>query len=127
MLIFQFSTRSNDAVVCGYGGVRLHLGLAQRREACVSRDADTHDRGRRESYPVGIHFGAEPREGLEPLIERSVVPEIRLGAAEAAVAGTDRERQTLVPAGGGAGVVRCRSAAADLVQAVTGPGAEVVE
>ncbi len=60
-------------------------------------------------------------------VKSASVPEIRLGAAEAAVPGLDREGDSAIPFQGGAGIVSDWPFAADLVKAPTLPGAVVIE
>src|SRR5690349_11938595 len=85
---------------------------------------------RRETDPVGRALRARDARHLhrrEVLVERAAVPEVLLGATDAAVAGLDREREALVPPRRGARVVRGGSLAADLVETVALARALVVE
>ena len=67
---------------------------------------------------VGRGLDAEARERRQVLVERAVVPELGLAAADAAVARLDRVADAAVPAHHAAGVVGDRAAAAHLVEAV---------
>ena len=89
-------------------------------DAGVDRDRAGDDR-RRPSPPTLSAFGLDRRNALivgQPVVERALVPEGVLRAADAAVAGLDRERDAVVPAHGRAGVVGGRALAAHLVEAV---------
>src|SRR5512147_2217075 len=76
-----------------------------------------HARGRAAGL-VGVRLDAEGVDTGQAVVERALVPEAFLAAADAAVAAADREAGAAVPARGRAGVVGGRSLAADLVEAV---------
>src|SRR5512143_2534125 len=65
--------------------------------------------------------------GCQRGVEAAGIPEVRLGAAEAAVAGLDREAGAAVPLGGGAGIVGGWSLAAQLIQTPAVACAFIVE
>src|SRR5208283_2650763 len=84
-------------------------------------------RAHREADLIGRRFNAEAREAGETLVEGAIVPEARLGATDAAVAGLDGIADPVVPADHAAGIVGRRSAAAHLVEAKTAAGILVVK
>jgi len=69
------------------------------------------------AYLVRRRFDSKAREVGQALVERTVVPEIGLGAADAAMARLDREADAAVPADRSARIVGCGAAAAHFVQA----------
>src|SRR5690349_8273328 len=71
----------------------------------------------RRAHPIGACFDARHRNVRQPLIERPVVPEPRLAAANAPMPCCNRKRHAVVPAHSGTGVIRTRAAATHLVQA----------
>src|SRR5574343_375241 len=73
------------------------------RGMCGHRRAD-HAGGRAADL-VGIGLDAELVDVGQAVVERTLVPEAVLAAADAAVAGLDRETGALVPLHRGAGVV----------------------
>src|SRR5271166_6008233 len=89
----------------GRAGAKRDARDARRRE----RQADVAERGRQRP------------------IEAALVPEVGFGAAEAAVARLDRERNAAIPFQCRAGIVSDRPFAADLVEAIAAPRAVVVE
>src|SRR6056297_120326 len=90
--------------------LRLLL-LAARQRGCGERCRGT---GRRADAD---RLGVAPVSRRQRPVETALVPEIRLGAAQATVARLDRPAGALVPLQRGAGVVGDRSLAAQLVQA----------
>ena len=70
---------------------------------------------------------ARRQNGGFVIIEGALVEEVGFGAANAAVARLNRPGQAFVPADGGAGGVRDRALAANLVQAVAELRAFVIE
>ena len=91
--------------------------LADVGEDRVGGGARDGGRADGEADLVGRRLDAEAREAGEPLVEGPVVPEARLGAADAAVAGLDGIADAVVPADHAAGIVGRRPAAAHLVEA----------
>src|SRR5438034_7005872 len=77
--------------------------------------------------PVRVLLDAELLDVGQAVVEATLVPEVLLRAADAAVPRLDRERRTLVPAHGGAGVISRRTLAAHLVEAIALARVLVVE
>src|SRR4051812_44057513 len=84
------------------------VGQGPRRGDATDREADL----------VGGGLDAEARRVGEAFVERAVVPEIGLGAADTRMARLYGVAGAVVPPHGGAGVVGGRAFAADLVEAV---------
>src|SRR4051812_35819036 len=89
-------------------------------------DAGADDPGDRAADLVGVRLDPELLDVGQAVIERAIVPEAVFGAADAAVAGLDREGYAAVPPRGRAGVVGGRTLAAHLVEAIALLGLLVV-
>ncbi len=74
--------------------------------------------GRRAADLVGVGLDAELVDVGEAVVERALVPKAIFRAADAAVAGLDREARALVPSRRRAGVVGGRTLATDLVETI---------
>src|SRR4051812_10061744 len=92
--------------------------LAEVRQDGVRERGRGGGAGGGEPDLVGGGFDAEPRHIGLPLVEGTVVPELRFRAPEAGVAGLNRVTGPVVPADRAAGIVGRRPAAADFVEAV---------
>src|SRR4051794_22411954 len=89
-------------------------------------DAGADYAGDRAADLVGICLDPELLDVGQAVIERAVVPEAVFGAADAAMAGLDREGHAAVPSCGRAGIVGRRTLAAHLVEAIAFLGLLVV-
>src|SRR5690349_24499409 len=89
-------------------------------------DAGADGRGDRAADLVGVRLDPELLDVGQAVIERAVVPEAVFGAADAAMAGLDREGHAAVPPCGRAGVVGRRTLTAHLIEAIALLGLLVV-
>src|SRR5690349_9134864 len=73
-------------------------GAADRGHRGVRGEAGADEAGGGGAHLVGVRLDAEFADRRQPVVERALVPEAVLRAADAAVAGGDRERGALVRA-----------------------------
>ncbi len=103
------------------------LAFADIGQDGVGRDSGGRGRADRQADLVGGGLNAEAGERRQMAIERAVVPKLRLAATDAPVPRLNRKADAVVPAGDAAVVVRHRTSASHLVQAVPALGVLVVQ